>query len=232
MNQEKIGKLIKKIRKNNNLTQQAFASQFNVTYQAVSKWENGKNIPDIDTLKLICEKYNIDINEILTGTNKKKNNKNTLITIACLILIIIIIALVIFIINKDDDFEFKTLSTTCGNFTISGSMAYNKDISSIYISHIDYCGGEDDKTYKSISCSLYETSDNVKTKISDCGNKNASDVTLEEFLKDVTFKVDNHEKTCKIYTENTLHLEIDATDENGEVTSYKIPLSLSDNCSN
>lgn len=54
MNQEKIGSLIKKIRKENNLTQQDFAKKYGVTYQAVSKWENGKNIPDIALLKEIC----------------------------------------------------------------------------------------------------------------------------------------------------------------------------------
>lgn len=41
MNQEKFGKSIKKIRLENNLTQKQFADQYNVTYQAVSKWENG-----------------------------------------------------------------------------------------------------------------------------------------------------------------------------------------------
>lgn len=41
MNQEKIGKLIKKIRQDNNLTQQELAKKYGITYQAVSKWENG-----------------------------------------------------------------------------------------------------------------------------------------------------------------------------------------------
>ena len=41
MDQEKIGKLIKVIRKKNNLTQAEFAEKYGVTYQAVSKWENG-----------------------------------------------------------------------------------------------------------------------------------------------------------------------------------------------
>ena len=62
MNQDKIGKLIKKIRKENNLTQADFAKDLGVTYQAVSKWENGKNIPDISILKKISNKYNIVFN--------------------------------------------------------------------------------------------------------------------------------------------------------------------------
>lgn len=41
MNQEKLGKFIKDIRKKHNLTQKQLADKYNVTYQAVSKWENG-----------------------------------------------------------------------------------------------------------------------------------------------------------------------------------------------
>ena len=39
MSQEEFGKLIKKIRQENNLTQKDLAEKYNVTYQAVSKWE-------------------------------------------------------------------------------------------------------------------------------------------------------------------------------------------------
>ena len=60
MNQEEFGKIIKKIRKDNNLTQQQLANKYNVTYQAVSKWENGKNMPDTVIIKQIAE-------EILSG---------------------------------------------------------------------------------------------------------------------------------------------------------------------
>lgn len=63
MDQSKIGQLIKKIRKENHLTQQEFASRYGVTYQAVSKWENGKNIPDVALLKQICQDYHMDLND-------------------------------------------------------------------------------------------------------------------------------------------------------------------------
>ena len=76
MNQDKIGNFIKSIRLENNLTQKEFADILGVTYQAVSKWENGKNIPDIGILKEISERFNINIDEILSG--EKKHNKNRL----------------------------------------------------------------------------------------------------------------------------------------------------------
>ena len=67
MGSEKTGKIILKLRKDNNLTQAEFADMFGVTYQAVSKWETGKNIPDILVLKEICNEFDIDINEMLDG---------------------------------------------------------------------------------------------------------------------------------------------------------------------
>lgn len=45
MNQEKFGTIIKNIRKKYNLTQKQLADKYNVTYQAVSKWENGLSFP-------------------------------------------------------------------------------------------------------------------------------------------------------------------------------------------
>lgn len=78
MNQEKIGNLIKQIRKNNKLTQKQLADKYGVTYQAVSKWENGKNIPDISLIKQISKDFNIDIEDILEGKVKKKKNKKNI----------------------------------------------------------------------------------------------------------------------------------------------------------
>lgn len=71
MTPENVSKFIKNLRKKNNLTQKKLAEELGVTYQAVSKWENGKNIPDIEILKLICDKYNVNIEDII-GTKKKR----------------------------------------------------------------------------------------------------------------------------------------------------------------
>jgi len=72
MDQEKVGSFIKKLRIDNNLTQLELAEKLGVTYQAVSKWENGKNVPDIATLKEISKLFNIDIDEIISGEIKNK----------------------------------------------------------------------------------------------------------------------------------------------------------------
>lgn len=225
MNQEKIGQVIKEIRTKNNLSQQAFAEKFGVTYQAVSKWENGKNIPDIATLKEICKEYNLKLEDLLDAKISSKPKTN-LLKWFLLVIILLIIILIIVLIFKNNDFEFKTLSTSCNDFTVNGSIAYNDTKSSIYISHITYCGEVDSNKYKKIQCVLYESNDKIKTEIGRYNYEEESGITLEEFLKEVNFNVE----TCKLYSEDSLHLEIDATTVEGEDIFHKVPLKLVDNC--
>ena len=75
MNQENFGKFIKNIRIKNNLTQKEFAEKYNVTYQAVSKWENGINMPDITLIKKISEDFNVSLDELFDGQYKSNNKK-------------------------------------------------------------------------------------------------------------------------------------------------------------
>ncbi len=231
MNQEKIGSLIKKIRKENNLTQQDFAKKYGVTYQAVSKWENGKNIPDIALLKEICSDYNIDINELLDN-NYKVKKKNIPLLILIGILVITFITIFLLITNKNESFHFKTLSSSCNNFTIKGTLAYNNNQSFIYISNIDYCGGDDKIKYKKIECILYEKEKDNVTKLIKKNTSKESNITIEEYLKDFTFKINNYDRLCKTYSKNSLYLTIKATNNNDKVTTYDIPLTINDDCFN
>ena len=73
MDQEKFGKFIKELRQKHNLTQKEFADKYHVTYQAVSKWENGKNMPDSTLIKKISEDFNVSLEELYNG--EFKNNK-------------------------------------------------------------------------------------------------------------------------------------------------------------
>lgn len=130
--------------------------------------------------------------------------------------------------NSGKNFEFKTLSSSCNEFNISGSIAYNKNKSSIYISNINYCGGNDSTPYHKIECTLYETHN--QTEIKTYHYQESKGITLEAFLKDIKISVDNYEQTCKQYSENSLFLKIYAIDKNGKTIYYKIPLSLKENC--
>ena len=226
MNQEKIGQFIKNIRKENKLTQKELADKLGVTYQAVSKWENGKNVPDISIIKEISKMFNVDIDEILDG--EKKDKKKSLYPLFLVSLLIVLLVLGYIFYDKTDNYEFKTISTTCSDFKISGSAAYNKDKATIYISNVEFCGKEDTTKYKKITCTLYETYKDTKTKISDCDKK--KNINLEDFLKEVQVKVDHSSKTCKNLNKSSLTLEIEAKDEDNKTIKYTIPIKLNDSC--
>ncbi len=56
---------LKKLRKDNNLTQEELADKINVSRQAITKWESGDGIPDIDNLKQISILFNVTIDELV-----------------------------------------------------------------------------------------------------------------------------------------------------------------------
>ena len=228
MDTEKIGELIKKIRHDNNLTQKDLADKYGVTYQAVSKWENGKNLPDISLITQIANDYNIELSDILNVKNKDRKEFKASKKYFVILLFLIIVALIVFIALKNNSsFQFKTIEANCKDFTVTGSLAFDSKKSSIYISNINYCGTEEN-VYKELTCNLYEKNSNTITEISSCDK--ASNVTLNEYLKNVKFNVDNFSKTCSNYTQDSLYLEINAYDDNNNLKVYKIPLSLDDNC--
>lgn len=250
MDTEKIGQLIKQIRKNNHLTQKDLALKYNITYQAVSKWENGKNIPDISLLKQICDDFNIDINSFLNGdyvaSNEKMvkqdneskikilNTKKKRVVLIILVLGIILTTIAVsfgYLKDKGKDFEFKTISSDCNNFTITGSVAYNDIKSAIYIANINYCGGVDDALYNSIECVLYEKNGNLENKISQVVIKDEQPKKLEELLKNVSFNIDNYVHKCKEFRNHELHVEIKATCSDNQIKTYSVPLAMNNVCS-
>ena len=67
MDQIKIGKFIGECRKKNNLTQMQLAEKLNITDRAISKWENGKSMPDSSIMLDLCKELKISVNELLSG---------------------------------------------------------------------------------------------------------------------------------------------------------------------
>ncbi|MDD5835758.1 MAG: helix-turn-helix transcriptional regulator [bacterium] len=233
MDEQKIANLIKELRKKNNLTQKEFAEKYGVTYQAVSKWENGINLPDITILNQICKDFNISLDETINNSKKAKINKRAIAII--IYIIVFIIGLIIFLVIKqksnNNDFNFKTLSTSCPEFKVTGSIAYNEQKTAIYISHIDYCGGDEKVIYKKIQCTLYEEKNNTTIKIGTY-NSNEENIKLETFLQNLEFNINNYKQSCKSFNQNNLYLEINATNKDDTIRVYKIPLTLQDNCQN
>ena len=76
MDQIKIGKFIAECRKKNNLTQMQLAEKLNITDRAISKWENGKAMPDSSIMLDLCNELKISVNELLSGEMIEMNNYN------------------------------------------------------------------------------------------------------------------------------------------------------------
>ena len=67
MDQKKTGAFIAQCRKEKNLTQMQLAELLEVTNQAVSKWENGRGMPDVSLLQPLCNALDISLNELFSG---------------------------------------------------------------------------------------------------------------------------------------------------------------------
>lgn len=76
MDQIKIGRFIAERRKSNNLTQMQLAEMLNITDRAVSKWENGKSMPDSSIMLELCEILKISVNDLLSGEVVTMDNYN------------------------------------------------------------------------------------------------------------------------------------------------------------
>ncbi len=86
MNTTYLGKLIKELRKRQDMRQEDLATQLNVTTSAVSKWENGKNFPDFETLYKLSQLFDVPIEdlyqpeEMLTRLNHTETPNDSLET--------------------------------------------------------------------------------------------------------------------------------------------------------
>lgn len=76
MDQIKIGKFIKECRNKNNLTQNELAEKLGITDRAVSKWENGRAMPDSSLMLDLCKELKITVNDLLSGEVVSVNNYN------------------------------------------------------------------------------------------------------------------------------------------------------------
>ena len=67
MDQVKVGKFISECRRKQNLTQLELAQKLNITDRAISKWENGRGLPDSSLMLELCNILQISVNDLLSG---------------------------------------------------------------------------------------------------------------------------------------------------------------------
>ncbi len=74
MDQEKIGRFIAELRKEHNMTQAQLAEKLGVTDRAISKWENGRGLPEVSSMKPLCKILDITLSELLDGERSEKSD--------------------------------------------------------------------------------------------------------------------------------------------------------------
>lgn len=72
MTNNTTGSKIKGLRTKLNLTQQELADKIGVSNKAVSKWESGEGLPDIENLKRLSSIFNVSIDELVSNQAKEK----------------------------------------------------------------------------------------------------------------------------------------------------------------
>lgn len=68
---------LKELRTKNNYSQTYVAEQLNISRQAISRWENGNAIPDLDNLILLAKLYNTSVDDILGVQNENSYPEET-----------------------------------------------------------------------------------------------------------------------------------------------------------
>ena len=74
-----FGKQIKQMRLERKLTQEQLANQLGVSRQAVSNWENNKNLPDLELIIAISKLFSVSLDDLILGGNTMNNLTEKLI---------------------------------------------------------------------------------------------------------------------------------------------------------
>lgn len=109
---ETIGKNIQYLRKESNMTQQALADKLNYTPKAVSKWERGESMPEIEVLAAIASLFNVTVDFLLHEDSKvhKKDyvpsevkDKNKMLVTALVVTIVWTIMAIVFVYTMQNN---------------------------------------------------------------------------------------------------------------------------------
>lgn len=219
MNTNKIGAFIKQLREKQNMSQEKLANKLFVTRQAVSSWENGKYIPDIDKLKLLAEIFEVSIMDLYAGEkiqnnikeennviyNAVKNENNKTKTIIKLfigtVLIMIFTFLFYYFLVSYKSIKVYLLSMVYDNITINGIMIaskentyFNLNVDGIEIKNMALI--YDDENQKT---EIYKTEDNLIFFRDNYGyDEYVSNINLNNFVNNLYIEIIGVEEEYKI----------------------------------
>lgn len=77
MNKEKTGKMIRQARIDKGYTQGELGDMIGVSNKAISRWENGKCMPDYSIIKSLCEELEVTVAELMDGEMSEEKSVRT-----------------------------------------------------------------------------------------------------------------------------------------------------------
>lgn len=145
MNQQQIGKFILESRKKKNITQKELANKIGVTNKAISKWENGRGLPDYSLFQPLCEALDISVADLLNGKEsnsstgivdylkykEKQNVKKILFLIILIFLIILVAILSVYFVNSYKKINVYELNGRSENFYYENGLIIKSNIKQV-----------------------------------------------------------------------------------------------------
>ncbi|MBQ4030981.1 MAG: helix-turn-helix transcriptional regulator [Bacilli bacterium] len=187
MKNETIGTIIKKIRKDNNLSQQQLSEILGLNNSTISKWEHDLIVPDISYLMIISDKFNIPLDKLISGELKpqKKPKKGLIMCMIILIETIIIISLSI--MNYQNKITVYKLATK-DNLIINGiAIKQNKNIY-FNINKIEYINESTGTNLETIPENITITVEINEKVIINKLIENTNNSKIEELLSNITLE--------------------------------------------
>ncbi len=150
MNQEKMGKLIAEIRKEKGMTQPELGEKLGVNAQAVSKWESGRNAPDIDKINDLADILEVATSDLLKGVRTIRDdhkrsktsavlywiNKYKFFLISELLLILIVIPLFIYFVNNFGKYYTMSFKSEDSTVLVTGKIITHSTKDYIFLNQV------------------------------------------------------------------------------------------------
>lgn len=249
MDQNKIGKFIERARKARHLTQQQLADILGVSNTAISKWENGNNLPDISMLEPLSIALKIDMLDLLTAQNsthtqvskkcvKQRRNRITRVIITIIIAIILLLTtnfLTYYNCNKttqkilSEQIQVYKISSNNIDYVVEGYIIFNNKENLVYIEKIAFQGLENPNIdYSKIKEVNYYLELNGYKIFKQTSNIEEKVNSLPKVLKQ--FKgnsyTDGNNSVLKSDNKEKAKLIIQMTDKKGDKSEISVPVIL------
>lgn len=248
MNPNEVSKIIEKARKEKGLTQNQLADKLGVSNTAISKWENGYNLPDISMFEPINKVLDIDMFSIINIQKSASENldkakkikrkhflKNIIIIFLIFILLLITNLLTYLNINKEitkikkSTPEVYKITSEDKDYIVDGYLIFNEKNNLIIINDIKYHGiaqGTSDNFYKHLKVSLKINDNILFTRNTTSTSKKNEDINIlfQEILSNVDHTTDNLQQMKHKFKQS--HLELRLQKQDGSLTNKKINLNI------